>query len=465
MWPANEFQFAGQGVKIRFDQVVSPSHKREIAIPASMPAEGDVNVSSARYTHWGCGPGEEAIILGQFSIVDYGAFTAAMSESQSSLLPHSPTVVAILTPLGRGAVASIGVRGPRAMEIVDRRFVSAAGGPLDAYPAGRVVFGRFRGITGAEEELVVGLVAPHEVEVHCHGGLAAAEAVASALVAEGGVRIDAADWIAQTEPDCLAAEARIALAEARTERTAAVLLDQYRGALRDAALQIETNLRQQDFATAADSLGRLLNRAELGQHLTRPWRVVLAGRPNAGKSSLMNALLGFQRSIVFAEPGTTRDVLTHTTAFDGWPVELADTAGLRVSCEPIEAEGVERALAEVRGADLVLLVCDVTSNWSNEEREVAQTARRVLVVHHKCDLANPPSDGRPVGVAVSSLTGQGIDRLCEQIARALVPSPPEPGTAVPFTARQEALLRQALAALNHRKPEKAIGALATLSNS
>lgn len=388
-----------------------------------------------------------------------------MSESLPPALPHQASTVVVLTPQGRGAVASIGVCGPRALEIVAKRFVSAAGRPLNTYPTGRVVFGRFRGITGAQEELVVGLVAPDEVEVHCHGGLAAAEAVASALVVEGGIRIDAAAWTAQTEPDCLAAEARIALAEARTERTAAVLLDQYRGALRNVALQIETSLRQRDFASAVGALGRLLNRAELGQHLTQPWRVVLAGRPNAGKSSLMNAILGFQRSIVFAEPGTTRDVLTHSTAFDGWPVELADTAGLRASGEPIEAEGVERALVEVREADLVLLVSDVTSDWSNQEREVAQIARRVLVVHHKCDLAHPPSDGRPTGVAVSSLTNQGIDQLCHQIARALVPNPPDPGVAVPFTARQEALLRQALGALNHRKPEKAIGALALLSNS
>ncbi|MCI0358079.1 MAG: 50S ribosome-binding GTPase [Planctomycetaceae bacterium] len=387
----------------------------------------------------------------------------------NSSLRSDATTVAILTPPGRGAVATIGLRGPRAIEIVGRRFISAAGSPLDAFPLGRVVFGRFRGPGGAEEELVVGLIAADDVEVHCHGGIAAAEAVAAALAEEGATHIDFPAWTALAEPDCLAAEARVALSQARTERTAAVLLDQYRGALRAAAEQIDCSLGHHDLASAAEGLRQLLDRAELGRHLARPWRVVLAGRPNAGKSSLMNALLGFQRSIVFAEPGTTRDVLTHTTAFDGWPVELADTAGLRASGEPIEAEGVERALEQVREADLVLLVCDVTTPWSSQEREVLAIARRAMVVHHKCDLglvdggeAGPPLDGRPAGIAASSLTGQGIDLVCQRIAQALVPSPPDAGTAVPFTERQENLLRQALAAAINSQPQLAIEALGGL---
>ena len=101
--------------------------------------------------------------------------------------------LAILTPPGRGAVATIGVRGPQATELVGRRFQPAAGAPLTSFPAGRVVFGRFRTLA-ATEELVVGLIGPQEVEVHCHGGLAAAQAVAAALVAEGCEQIDWQTW-------------------------------------------------------------------------------------------------------------------------------------------------------------------------------------------------------------------------------------------------------------------------------
>ena len=102
-----------------------------------------------------------------------------------------PTLIAVLTPPGRqGAVATLGVRGPRAVEIVAKRFASLSGQPLTAFPVGRVLFGRFRLSGGATEELVVGLVAADEVEVHSHGGLAAVEAVAAALVAEGAERIE-----------------------------------------------------------------------------------------------------------------------------------------------------------------------------------------------------------------------------------------------------------------------------------
>jgi tRNA modification GTPase len=371
-------------------------------------------------------------------------------------------LIAVLTPPGRGAVATLGVRGPRAVEIVAQRFAPLSGQPLTAFPAGRVLFGRFRLSGTATEKLVVGLVAPNEVEVHTHGGLAAVEAVAAALVAEGAERIEWPAWAALAEPDRLAAEALVALSEARTQRTAGVLLDQYRGAMLRAVENVVSSVHRTEFESAAAALRRILSRAEFGQHLTRPWRVVLAGRPNAGKSSLMNALLGFQRSIVFAEPGTTRDVLTATTAMDGWPVELVDTAGLRTSSEPIEAEGVARAQRQVREADLVLHVCEVTADWSNDDRDVIAAARQTLVIHHKCDQAGTPPDSRPAGLAVSSLTGQGIDELCRAIAARLVPDSPQPGEAVPFSPRQVGVLEQALTAVERREGQSAAKLLAEL---
>src|SRR4029453_3197945 len=100
-------------------------------------------------------------------------------------------------------------------------------------------------------------------------------------------------------------------------------------ALGGAVRQVVAEITREDWSDAVELLGAVLEFAELGQHLTAPWRVVLAGPPNVGKSSLINALAGYQRTIVSHVPGTTRDVVTTTTAIDGWPVELADTAGLR----------------------------------------------------------------------------------------------------------------------------------------
>ena len=360
-------------------------------------------------------------------------------------MPAEQPHFAVLTPPGRGAIATVAVRGSAALQTVARRFQSAAGKPLSSFGIGRVVFGRFQTAAEAAEDLVIGLIAEGEIEIHCHGGTASVAAICDALVADGCRVMLPRQWAEEQETDLIAAEALLALAEARTERAAAILLDQYRGAMRTELTAIEHTLARGDTATAKSAIDQLVARANLGLHLTQSWKVVIAGRPNAGKSCLMNALLGYQRAIVWPEPGTTRDVLTATTAIDGWPIELIDTAGLRLSDEPIEAEGVARAQRQIATAELVLLVADVTSPW---DEECARHTLRPgsLVIHNKCDLASPAAD-RPPGIEISALTGQGIDQLCLLIAQTLVPNATPPGAAVPFTLGQVAALQEALGAL------------------
>jgi len=358
-------------------------------------------------------------------------------------------VCAVLTPAGRGAIATVGVRGAGALAAVARRFQSAGGKPLEAYPGGRAVFGRFQLSETAAEEIVVGLVADGEVEIHCHGGNAAVAAICAALMGEGCTLVTADQWVHGQQLDPLAAQALLGLAASRTQQVAAILLDQYHGALRAELFSIERLLAQNDAARAAEAIDRLLAYAELGRHLTQPWQVVLAGAPNVGKSSLANAILGYERAIVHPQSGTTRDVLTATTSIGGWPVELSDIAGLRTAADAIEVEGVQRAWQRISAADLIVYVAATTEPWDADlyARVARFNERRPVVAHNKCDLARQPADDRPPGIEVSAKTGLGLDNLCAAIAKALVPAPPPRGAAVPFTKEQVALLAEAAAHL------------------
>ena len=133
-----------------------------------------------------------------------------------------------------------------------------------------------------------------------------------------------------------------------------ILLDQYHGGLEHALRRTIADLERHRLAARPSAIAACCNRADLGLHLTSPWRVVVAGPPNVGKSSLINALVGYHRAVVFDTPGTTRDVVTVGTAIDGWPVELSDTAGIRPSDDRLESR-VGRAIEQTRQADLVAL--------------------------------------------------------------------------------------------------------------
>jgi tRNA modification GTPase len=354
--------------------------------------------------------------------------------------------VVLLTSAGRGAVASVRVEGEDAVDVVDELFRPAGRRSLADQPLGRVLFGRWQS-ADAGEEVVVSRRAADAVEVHCHGGRAAARAIVASLGERGCREISWQEWTRETVADPIAAEARIALACAPTERTAMILLDQQEGALRRALDEIGGILARGDTPAATESIDRLGARAAVGLHLVEPWRVVLAGRPNVGKSSLINALVGYERAIVHPRPGTTRDVVTAAAAVEGWPIELADTAGIRAGGEPLEAAGIELARNRLAAADLVMLVFDASQSWSAEDEALARQWPQALRVFNKCDLPSGVDEARHPGMRTCALDGRGIDEFVRAIATRLVPKAPAPGEGVPFLASHVDTLAAARAAL------------------
>ena len=172
--------------------------------------------------------------------------------------------------------------------------------------------------------------------------------------------------------------------------------------------EIRQDIDRGDASSARQRIEALLAREKLGRHLTRPWSVVLAGRTNVGKSSLMNALAGYGRAIVHPAPGTTRDAVAMATAIDGWPVELCDTAGLRAADDAVERAGIERARERLAQADLVILVADRSVPWSAEDQTLADQWPAAVVVHNKCDL--PGVAGPPAGGALDQRASRGRSR-------------------------------------------------------
>lgn len=375
----------------------------------------------------------------------------------------SATQVVELTPVGRGAVAVVLVAGPTAHSSVDAFFQSVRGRPLAEVPLGKIVLGRWGGPDG--EELVVCRRTEDEIEIHCHGGTAAVRSVIERLAARSCRPTTWQDWLRQTEADPIRAAAHIALAAAPTARTAAILLDQFNGALGRTVRKALGEVSAGRWSKATRTLDEVLAFGDLGLHLTTPWQVVLAGRTNVGKSSLLNALAGYQRAIVSPLAGTTRDVLTLNTAIEGWPVQLMDTAGLRETDDTLEAAGVALAGSALSKADLVLIVHDV----SDCSPAISTWARKILV-RNKIDLVSATDHrqgeqvvgGEQSLLFTSAITGEGIDSLLAAIGQALVPRVPAAGMAVPFLAEQIAALEHARCAFEKRDLAAAATALQSL---
>jgi tRNA modification GTPase len=341
-------------------------------------------------------------------------------------------LAALLTPPGRGAIAVIHVLGEGARALVGSLFGKEIGERPRA--------GRFTHRGEVLDELMIrtvpGFTGEETVEITCHGGTATVRRLFEALgVPRAGTAELLERGVETGHLDRIRAEAWALLPDAQTELAARVLQDQAEGALSRAV---------QGLRSPAEA-DRLLGTAPLGAALATPRRVALAGPPNAGKSTLFNALLRADRAIVSPEPGTTRDPVRERIALDGFPVELVDTAGVEEPRDLLERMSIDRARKALEGADLVLFLFDAQAGPRADELRFLESLRdrRVIVVANKVDagMKLPPRDSLPI----SARTGEGLTELRRRILHALgVGDPPPEGSPVVFTPRQERLLARAV---------------------
>lgn len=406
------------------------------------------------------------------------------------------TIAAVATPPGRGGIAIIRISGPQAQEVLNRVFKPR----YEKIRPRRLIYGD---ITDngkiVDEALAVFMygsrtyTAEDTAELHCHGGIVVTERTL-ALCMQAGCRPALAGEFTKRaflngRIDLTRAEAVMDIISASSELAAKAAVNALSGrlaeriySLQDSMTDIlsaieaaidypeEVELDENIFARAegaASEIAQLLCRAKAGAAVREGVSIAIAGRPNVGKSSLMNALLDAERSIVTEIAGTTRDIIEDTAQIDGLAVRLIDTAGLRHTEDIIEAEGVRRAREAVAGAAAVLLVFDAGENLSDLDITLMDEliGQKVLPVVNKTDK---PAliDTQPIEkrfgevIRVSALTGEGIESLKRRLRdTALGQSIPE-GELLLTRQRHIHALKNAHEALCRLAETKAIELLA-----
>jgi tRNA modification GTPase len=391
---------------------------------------------------------------------------------------HLDTIAALATPVGRSALALVRVSGPRTRELM-RAVVPDLPEPL---PARRAQLLAVHGAHGdlLDRALVTFFQAPASytgedmAEISLHGSPVLARALIAALVSAGARPARPGEFTERAfllgKMDLIEAEAVRELIEARTERAARFSTRRLEGGLSRRLAGIREDLLRAaaelaatiDFsedvgdrvpdsvtsrlASAREALAQIAATYETGRLLESGCRVAILGSPNAGKSTLFNAVLGTPRAIVTEVPGTTRDTLDATVDVGGIPVAVVDTAGLREPEDPVERIGVARALEEAQRADAVIYVYDVTRGWREDDEAAlaALNGKPIAVIANKSDLAEGQPLLRQRDSLMSGIAADAGERLHACIAGMIRPEiSTEAASDVLSSLRQKELVARA----------------------
>jgi len=366
------------------------------------------------------------------------------------------TIAAISTPQGEGGIGIVRISGREAGAIGLRLFRFRHG---HAFRSHFLHYGSVTEPDGGDvidEAMAVLMCAPRSytcedvLELHCHGGMVVTERVLTSALACGARLAEPGEFTRRAfvngRIDLVQAEAVMDVIVAKTEAALALAQRQREGALsariaevrqsltrslafveasidfpEDDIGETDTGALRTDVNTALASIDRLLAGFDDGRILREGISVLIVGKPNAGKSSLLNCLLRENRAIVTHIPGTTRDIIEETVNLGGLAVRLLDTAGIRHTDDVVEREGISRALDKIPLADLVLFVLDSSRPFSSEDRLILDSlgGKRVIAVLNKSDLpvamVLPPEVADMPCAAVSAGSGDGIDGLRELI--------------------------------------------------
>ncbi len=370
------------------------------------------------------------------------------------------TIAAISTALAPSGIAIVRISGEDALDIADRIYQSKSKKKLKEQASHTIHYGHilFEG-RELDEVLVTVLRAPHSytgentVEINCHGGMLAVQSVLSAVCSSGARpaqpgeftkraflngRIDLSQ--AEAVMDVISAKNEYALRNSmsRLDGKLGAKIKEIRGALLYEFAWIESALDDPEhyslegyperlagvISEEKKNIDALLSSFLCGKWIDEGIRTVILGKPNVGKSSLLNILAGCERAIVTDIPGTTRDVLEETIRMDGFSLRVLDTAGLRKSSDPIEKIGVEKAEKNAREADLILYIADRTRGLDSEDRKILQSFedKKIIFLLNKSDLAEKTSAEEakklcdcPV-LEISAKTGAGINTLKKTIS-------------------------------------------------